>query len=35
MQEKTMGTLTISISKSVHASISPIFLHQSCSVATE
>jgi hypothetical protein len=29
-----MGTLTLSISKSVHASISPIFLHMSCSIAT-
>jgi hypothetical protein len=29
-----IGTLTSSITKSVHASISPIFLHQSCSVAT-
>jgi hypothetical protein len=29
-----MGTLTLSISNSVHTSISPIFLHKSCSVAT-
>jgi hypothetical protein len=29
-----MGTLILSISNSVHKSISPIFLYKSCSVAT-
>src|SRR5436305_1391565 len=29
-----MSTLTLSISNSVHTSISPIFLYKSCSVAT-
>ena len=34
MPRKMIGTLTLSIPKSVHALISPIFLHESCSVAT-
>lgn len=31
---KMMGTLTLGISKSVHTSISLIFLHKLCSLAT-
>jgi hypothetical protein len=34
VQENIIGTLTLSISKSVHLSISPIFLHKSYSTAT-
>lgn len=34
MLRKMMGTLTLNISKSIHTSISLIFLYKSCSVAT-
>ena len=32
--KKIVGTLTLSILKSVHTSISPIFFYKLCSVAT-
>ena len=34
MPKKIIGTLTLSISKSIYIQISPIFLYKSCSIAT-